>query len=333
MACVMWGLMSPIGKDAMQHGMDNINLVFMRAAGGALLFWLTSLLCKHEHMPWRDVLAMSGAGLLGLVGNQCCFTIGLSITTPSNASIVTTSLPIFAMILSALILKEPITGKKALGVGIGCSGALILIMSSAAAHDSRIGDIRGDLLCISAQLSFALYLALYAHHREQMDVHLGSSIARPVYASARCAHRLESRHARSVGRHGIRSVLRHIHSLSAHADSTEDSAPNCSEYIQLYAARGGCIGESVSRNVRVHMEAGARRGTGFQRSMACDKVEIAPRHQHTESSRIKMGCYSPPNSTTKGLGKVTEQNRLRANKLQYIVYKTSQTAFVLHKIC
>ena len=59
MACVMWGLMSPIGKDAMQHGMDNINLVFMRAAGGALLFWLTSLLCKHEHMPWRDVLAMS----------------------------------------------------------------------------------------------------------------------------------------------------------------------------------------------------------------------------------------------------------------------------------
>lgn len=161
MACVMWGLMSPIGKDAMQHGMDNINLVFMRAAGGALLFWLTSLLCKHEHMPWRDILAMSGAGLLGLVGNQCCFTIGLSITTPSNASIVTTSLPIFAMILSALILKEPITGKKALGVGIGCSGALILIMSSAAAHDSRIGDIRGDLLCIFAQLSFALYLALY----------------------------------------------------------------------------------------------------------------------------------------------------------------------------
>ena len=157
----MWGLMSPIGKDAMQHGMDNINLVFMRAAGGALLFWLTSLLCKHEHMPWRDILAMSGAGLLGLVGNQCCFTIGLSITTPSNASIVTTSLPIFAMILSALILKEPITGKKALGVGIGCSGALILIMSSATAHDSRIGDIRGDLLCVAAQMSFALYLSLY----------------------------------------------------------------------------------------------------------------------------------------------------------------------------
>ena len=153
--------MSPIGKDAMQHGVDNLNLVFMRAAIGAILFWITSLLTHREHVPLRDILAFSGAGLFGLVGNQCCFTIGLSITTPSNASIVTTSLPIFAMILSAIILKEPITGRKALGVGIGCSGALILIMGSAAAHDSRVGDIRGDLMCIFAQFSFALYLALY----------------------------------------------------------------------------------------------------------------------------------------------------------------------------
>ena len=160
-ACVCWGLMSPIGKDAMQNGVDNLNLVFLRAAGGAILFWITSFFTAREHVPMKDILAFCGAGLLGLVGNQCCFTIGLSITTPSNASIVTTSLPIFAMILSALILKEPITGRKAVGVGIGCSGALILILSSAAAHDARVGDIRGDLLCIFAQFSFAMYLALY----------------------------------------------------------------------------------------------------------------------------------------------------------------------------
>lgn len=163
-ANICWGLMSPIGKDAMLHGIDNLNLVFMRAAGGALFFWITSLFASREHVPLKDILAFCGAGLLGLIGNQCCFTIGLSITSPSNASIVTTSLPIFAMILSAIILKEPITGRKALGVCIGCSGALILILSSAAAHDSRVGDIRGDLMCIFAQLSFALYLALYRNY-------------------------------------------------------------------------------------------------------------------------------------------------------------------------
>lgn len=65
------------------------------------------------------------------------------------------------MIFAALILKEPITGRKALGVGVGCSGAVILIASTAVANDSRIGDIRGDLLCVAAQMSFALYLSLY----------------------------------------------------------------------------------------------------------------------------------------------------------------------------
>jgi drug/metabolite transporter (DMT)-like permease len=160
-ACAIWGLMAPIGKDAMLSGVDNLNMVYLRALGGAVFFWITSLFTKHEHVPLKDIFVLCGAGVFGLVCNQCCFTIGLSITTPSNAAIVTTSLPIFAMIFAALILKEPITGRKALGVGVGCSGAVILIASTAVANDSRIGDIRGDLLCVAAQMSFALYLSLY----------------------------------------------------------------------------------------------------------------------------------------------------------------------------
>jgi drug/metabolite transporter (DMT)-like permease len=70
-------------------------------------------------------------------------------------------MPIFAMILAAVFLKEPITGKKALGVLMGCSGALILILTSAAATTDKVGDIRGDLLCLGAQFSFALYLSLF----------------------------------------------------------------------------------------------------------------------------------------------------------------------------
>lgn len=161
MACAFWGLMAPLGKDAMTHGIDGIDMVTFRVFGGACLFWLTSLFVKHEHVPKCDILRFAGAGVFGLVCNQCCFTIGLSITSPVNASIVTTSMPIFAMILSALILKEPLTGKKACGVLMGCSGALILILTSAGAASDKVGDIRGDLLCLTAQFSFALYLALF----------------------------------------------------------------------------------------------------------------------------------------------------------------------------
>ncbi len=161
-ACAGWGLMAPIGKDAMTHGLDGLTMVTFRVVGACILFLITSFFAPKEKVPMRDKLMFIGAALFGLVCNQCCYTMGLSITSPINASIVTTSMPIFAMILAALILKEPITSKKALGVLMGCSGALILILTSASHASDKVGDIRGDLLCLFAQFSFALYLSLFS---------------------------------------------------------------------------------------------------------------------------------------------------------------------------
>ena len=160
-AGTFWGLMAPIGKDAMLNGIDGIDLVSFRVLGGALLFWITSLFTGKEHVPLKDIVLLGCAGIFALVFNQCSYTIGLNMTSPSNSSIMTTSMPIFAMVLSFLILKEPITWKKALGVMLGCAGAVIIITTSATAGNAKVGNIWGDLLCMSAQLSFALYLALF----------------------------------------------------------------------------------------------------------------------------------------------------------------------------
>lgn len=160
-ACAGWGLMAPVGKEAMLHGVSGLSMVTFRVVGACLLFWLASLFARKEHVSRRDKFMFAGAAVFGLLLNQCCYTLGLSFTSPINASIVTTSMPIFAMLLSALILKEPITGKKALGVLMGCSGALMLILTSAAHVSDKVGDIRGDLLCLFAQFSFALYLSLF----------------------------------------------------------------------------------------------------------------------------------------------------------------------------
>ncbi len=160
-ACAGWGLMAPVGKEAMIHGVSGLSMVTFRVVGACLLFWAASLFAKKEQVPRQDKLMFAGAAIFGLLLNQCCYTMGLSFTSPINASIVTTSMPIFAMLLSALILKEPITGKKAIGVLMGCSGALMLILTSAAHVSNKVGDIRGDLLCLFAQFSFALYLSLF----------------------------------------------------------------------------------------------------------------------------------------------------------------------------
>ena len=58
-------------------------------------------------------------------------------TSPIDASIVTTTLPIVTMIVAAIYLKEPITNKKVLGIFVGAMGALILIMSSQAGNNGN----------------------------------------------------------------------------------------------------------------------------------------------------------------------------------------------------
>ena len=69
--------------------------------------------------------------------------IGLVLQLNPNIQIImTTSMPIFAMILSFFILKEPITWKKALGVLMGCAGACIIILTSATAGNAKVGDER-----------------------------------------------------------------------------------------------------------------------------------------------------------------------------------------------
>ena len=156
-----WGLMAPVGKDAMMHGIDGIDLVSFRVLGGAILFWLTSFFTKKEKVPVKDIFLFGAAGIFALVFNQCSYTIGLNMTSPSNSSIMTTSMPIFAMVLSFLILKEPITWKKLVGVLMGCVGAIIIITTSATSGNAKVGNIWGDRRCMSSQLSFALYLALF----------------------------------------------------------------------------------------------------------------------------------------------------------------------------
>ncbi|MCR5395583.1 MAG: DMT family transporter [Bacteroidales bacterium] len=161
-ACIIWGLMAPLGKDAMNQGISGIDMVTFRVVGGMICFWLYGWITReNEKVAWRDKLLFAGAGLLGIVTNQCCFTIGLSLTSPANASIMTTTMPVFTLLLTTLVLRERLTWHKILGVALGISGALILIAGSSQATESRAGNYVGDLMVIGAQCSFALYLTLF----------------------------------------------------------------------------------------------------------------------------------------------------------------------------
>ncbi len=160
-ANVMWGLMSPVVKIVFATGVvAPMIVVDFRVAGAALLFWLTSLFLPKEHVPARDILRLFGAGMLGVLFNQGCFILGVKLTSPGEASLVTTTMPMWVMLLAWLILREPITLKKAGGIAAGAAGAIILIAGSVAPA-SGSNPALGDVIVLCAQLSYALYLTLY----------------------------------------------------------------------------------------------------------------------------------------------------------------------------
>ena len=160
-ANVMWGLMSPVVKIVFAAGVvAPMIMVDFRVAGAALLFWLTSLFLPKEHVPAGDILRLFGAGMLGVLFNQGCFILGVNLTSPGEASLVTTTMPMWGMLLAWLILREPITLKKAGGIAAGAAGAIILIAGNGArAYGSN--PALGDVIVLCAQLSYALYLTLY----------------------------------------------------------------------------------------------------------------------------------------------------------------------------
>ena len=164
-ANVMWGLMSPVAKFVMVGGaVTPLVVTDLRITGAMVLFWIASFFQKPERVTPKDLLKLLGASLLAIVFNQGCFIFGVGLTSPVDASIITTSMPLLAMVLAAIYLKEPITGKKVLGIAVGATGALLLILGSHQVSEAKAAGnhyIWGDLLVLLAQFSYALYFVLF----------------------------------------------------------------------------------------------------------------------------------------------------------------------------
>ena len=116
--------------------------------------------------------------------------LGVSMTSPIDATIVTTTAPIFAMIIAAIYLREPITGKKVIGVAVGATGALMLILSGVHGirRRRRSGSVGGrPALYVRPALFRHLFRRIQKTHRplhacdaDEMDVSLRHAVLSAV---------------------------------------------------------------------------------------------------------------------------------------------------------
>ena len=161
-ANTIWGLMSPVTKLVLTtSAMTPLLMIDCRIFIACALFWFTSIFCPKEHVPPRDLFRLCGAAALGILFNQCCFIFGVSLTSPGEASLITTTMPMWVMVLAYIVLREPISAKKIGGIALGAIGAVTLMLSSKSMGDQADNPALGDAIVLLAQLSYALYLTFY----------------------------------------------------------------------------------------------------------------------------------------------------------------------------
>lgn len=157
---MLWGAGAPVGKVILLGGITPMLFVNLRFVGATVLFWLISFVFPKEHVEPRDYIKIFGASLLAIVLNLVSYLIGLNKTSPVDAAIIPTVLPVITMVMAWAVLREPITGLKAAGVFVGAAGAVTLIVTGS--HDNNnSASVLGDCLVLLSQISFCCYLVFF----------------------------------------------------------------------------------------------------------------------------------------------------------------------------
>ncbi len=154
---IIYGANYLIAKGLMPHKIEASGLVFLRISGAGLLFFILKKFIK-ERIEKKDIPRLALCGFLGVAANQFFSMNGLSLTSPVDASIIITAMPIFTVIISYFLLKEPLTLKRILGIAIGGVGAILLIYLGNSGFGT--GSLKGNVFVFLCALAFASYLVV-----------------------------------------------------------------------------------------------------------------------------------------------------------------------------
>jgi drug/metabolite transporter (DMT)-like permease len=158
-ANIIYGANYSIAKEVMPSLIKPFGFIVIRVCTAAILFLLTYLLLFREKIERSDWPRLFACAVFGVAVNQLLFFKGLSLTSPINSGLMMVTNPIFVLVLSFILLSEPITTRRVIGIACGISGASLLIIFGG--HiTSGVSNPLGDLYILINSLSYALYLVM-----------------------------------------------------------------------------------------------------------------------------------------------------------------------------
>jgi drug/metabolite transporter (DMT)-like permease len=111
---------------------------------------------------WRkiakaDVFGLFAVPLAGFIVFQVFFTVGVSMSSASVASIVLAILPIAVAIISHVVGAERLNGIKVLGVLTTFAGVIAIALGTPEGIDFRGAQVAGVALLVVCEIAFGLY--------------------------------------------------------------------------------------------------------------------------------------------------------------------------------
>lgn len=151
---ILWGTAGVVAKILIAE-LHPYVVLFYRFGIAALVIlpWFI-----HEKKPanmWRILIPFS----LLAVGNALFYYIGIASTSVSAASVIGSTTPLVAAILSHILIHERTSKEKLIGILIGLMGALCIIILPLLHLGKAIGgDFIGNIWILSSVLSWTLYI-------------------------------------------------------------------------------------------------------------------------------------------------------------------------------
>ncbi len=159
-ASLIYAINHTLAKGVMPTYIKPFGFILLRVIGAAALFWLASIWAPKQKIDRDDWLRVFGCAIFGMVINMLMFFKGLQLSTPINSSVMITISPILVFVLSAIFLSEKITWLRTVGILLGFSGALGLILFGSETRQDAPNIPLGNVLFIVNAASYAIYLVL-----------------------------------------------------------------------------------------------------------------------------------------------------------------------------
>ena len=155
-----------VGTDfvAVKYALEDVPPLALVSAryviAGSLLFLLALWPAETRtrvRLRTADVGAMAGLGLVGITLNQVGYTVGLSLTSGSNAALIFATAPVWGLLLGILLGLERGAWKSLAGIVVSLAGVALVVRQGLGSPDA---SLPGDLfVCLSA-FSWGAYAVL-----------------------------------------------------------------------------------------------------------------------------------------------------------------------------